>query len=151
LLQSRFPVLGDPGPILKKFIERFFPELLEPAQPANHQSSTWTVYYNFDQYLWSPEGKSDKGVGVFFRFGAADEDTSPVHYAYNVGVAAKGVIPGRPDDQFGVGWSRVEMSGNLVPFLRRRLNLGLNTEDTVELYYDGALTAWLGATFDVQV
>ena len=103
LLQSRFPALGDPGPILEKFIERFFPGLVVPAQPANHQSSTWTVFYNFDQYLWSPEGEPDRGVGLFFRFGAADKDTSPVQYAYNVGIGARGIVPGRPADQFGVG------------------------------------------------
>jgi porin len=98
-----------------------------------------------------PEGEPDQGVGLFFRFGAADRDTSPVQYAYNVGIGAKGIVPGRPNDQFGVGWSRVDLSGNLVPFLRQQLNLGLQKEDTVELYYDAAVTAWLGATFDVQV
>src|SRR5262249_55357462 len=151
LLQSRFPALGDPGPILVKFLERFFPGLLVPTQPPNHQSSTWTVYYNFDQFLWSPEGEPDHGVGLFFRFRGAHEDTSPVQYAYNGGIGAKGTVPGRPSGQFGVGWSRVDMSGNLVPFLRQQLGLGLQTEDTVELYYDAALTAWLGASFDIQV
>ena len=151
LLRNRFPRLGDPGPILEKFIERFFPGLLVPTQPLNHDDSTWTVYYNFDQYLWSPDGHPDRGIGLFFRFGAADEDTSPVHYAYNVGIGGKGIVPGRPSDQFGIGWSRVDLSGNLVPFLRQQLDLGLEQEDTVELYYDAALTPWLGTTLDLQI
>ena len=98
-----------------------------------------------------PEGEPDRGVGVFFRFGAADKDTSPVQYAYNVGIGAKGIVPGRPSDQFGVGWSRVDLSGNLVPFLCQRLGLGLQQEDTVELYYDAAITPWLGTSLDLQI
>src|SRR5262245_33058581 len=27
---------------------------------------TWAIYYNFDQYLWSPKGEPDKGIGTFF-------------------------------------------------------------------------------------
>jgi porin len=150
LLQSRFPRLGDPGPVLERFIERFFPGLV-PTQPANREDSTWAVWYNFDQYLWSPEGHPDRGIGLFFRFGAADEDTNPVHYAYNVGLSGNGIVPGRPADRFGVGWSRVELSGNLVPFLRQQLDLGLEREDTVEVYYNAALTPWLGASLDLQV
>jgi porin len=58
---------------------------------------------------------------------------------------------GSPRDTFGVGWSRVEFSNNLVPFLRQRLGLGLDHEDVVELFYNVAITPWLHATADLQV
>ena len=63
LLTQQFPRLADPGPVLARFLERFFPGLLVPAQPLNRVNYTWTVYYNFDQYLWSPEGAPDRGSG----------------------------------------------------------------------------------------
>ena len=76
---------------------------------------------------------------------------NPIKYAYNVGVSGNGVVPGRPDDAFGVGWSRIQFSNNFVPFLRDTLNLGLDHEDAVELYYNVAATKWLGLTVDLQI
>jgi porin len=151
LLEKRFARLSDPGPILRRILERFFPSLLVPVQPANTTSNTWAVYYNFDQFLWSPKGQPDKGIGAFFRFGISDGIANPVKYAYNVGLGGKGIVPGRPADSFGIGWARTQMSSNFVPFLRQQLNLGLDKEDAVEMYYNFSVTKWLNATLDLQV
>ena len=151
LLEKRFTRLADPGPILRRILARFFPELLVPVQPANKTDNTWSVYYNFDQFLWSPQGQPDKGIGAFFRFGISDGIANPIRYAYNVGLGGKGIVPGRPLDTFGVGWARTQMSDNFVPFLRQRLNLGLDMEDAVEMYYNVAITKWLTATVDLQI
>ncbi len=151
LLTGRFPRLQDPGPILLRILERFFPELLVPVQPLNEKSETWSVYYNFDQYLWSPEGDPDRGVGVFFRFGVSDGNPNPVKYAYNVGVSVNGMVPGRPRDTLGIGWARTQFSGDFVPFLRQKLDVGLDIEDAVELYYNAAITPWLNVAVDLQI
>jgi len=150
-LTTRFPRLNDPGPVLRRFLERFFPQLLLPVEPLNREKETWAVYYNFDQYLWSPAGDPTRGVGPFFRFGFSDGRANPVKYHYNVGIGGKGVVPTRPHDTFGIGWSRVEFSKDLIPFLRRTLHLGLEREDAVEAYYNVAVTPWLGITLDLQV
>lgn len=151
LITTRFPRLGDPGPVLRRILERFFPQLLVPVRPLKTQDSTWSVYYNFDQYLWSPSGDPTKGIGMFFRFGASDGEVNPVKNTYNVGLSGNGVVPGRPDDTFGLGWARTDFSSNFIPFLRKTLNLGLNHEDAIELYYNVAVTKWLGLTADVQI
>jgi porin len=151
LLTERFPRLGDPGPILTRILERFFPTLLVPTQPPNTVSDTWAVYYNFDQYVWSPKGDPTRGIGVFFRFGASDGVANPIKYAYNVGIGGKGIVPGRPEDTFGIGWSRVEFSDSFVPFLRQQLALGLDREDAVEMYYNASITHWLNASLDLQI
>jgi len=151
LATERFPRLADPGPVLTQFLARFFPSLLVPTQPLNKVDYTWAVYYNFDQYLWSPEGVSDRGIGVFFRFGASDGVANPIKYAYNVGIGAKGLWSWRPHDNFGIGWARTEISGNFVPFLRQQLQLGLGHEDAIELYYNAQITRWFSAAFDLQI
>jgi porin len=151
LLQERFPRLSDPGPDLTRFLERFFPNLLVPVRPVNRESSTWGVFYGFEQYLWQPEGDPKRGIGMFFTFGASDGDANPIKYSYNVGLGGNGVVPGRPDDSFGLAWARTEFSDNFLPFLRRRLDLGLDHEDVVELYYNAAVTGWLAATLDLQI
>jgi len=151
LLDSRFPTLADPGPLLRRFLERFFPQLLTPAQPARTDNSTWAIYYGFDQYLWQPGGDPKRGIGMFFTFGASDGIVNPVKYSYNVGIGGNGIVPGRPNDNFGVGWARADLTSNFVPFLRTQLHLGLDHDDVVEMYYNASLTGWLGATLDLQI
>ena len=151
LAQERFPLLGDPGPLLRRILERFFPGLLVPAQRANREDDTWTVLYGFDQFFWHPGGDQKRGIGMFFNFGASDGKANPVKYSYNVGIGGKGVVPGRPHDTFGVGWARTELSNNFLPFLRQTLDLGLDREDAVEMYYNAQLTRWLNMSLDLQV
>ena len=150
LLQTRFPRLGDPGPALEQILARFFPGLLVPAVPANRDSSSWAVNYAFDQYLWQPAGDAKHGVGVFFAAGVSDGNPNPIKYTFSAGVGGKGV-PTRPDGSYGIGLTRTQFSSAFVPFLRERLNLGLDHEDALEAYYNLAITGWLTATADLQV
>jgi porin len=151
LLTERFPGLGDPGRVLRRILERFFPELLVPVQPASRKDSTWATYYGFEQYLWHPSSDRTRGIGVFFVFGASDGEVNPVKYSYSLGIGGRGVVPGRPRDTFGVGWARTGLSGDFLPFLRKQLRLGLEREDALELYYNASLTPWLNVTADLQI
>jgi porin len=148
---NRFPRLADPGPVLRRIIDRFFPNLAIPPEPLKTKQDTWAVYYNFDQFLWNPGADPTKGVGIFFRAGVSDGKVNPVKYHFNVGVSANGIVPGRPDDTFGIGWSRVNLSDDLIPALRVRLGIGLEREDAVEMYYNFAVTKWLGVSLDLQI
>ena len=127
------------------------PASWSPSQPLNQKSDTWAVFYNFDQYLWQPTGDPKRGIGLFFTFGASDGNPNPIKYSYNMGIGGNGVVPGRPNDTFGLGWARTELSGQFVPFLRQNRPLGLNREDAIEMYYNAALTPWLNATADLQI
>ncbi len=151
LLQDRFPLLANPGPVLTDIFTRFFPALLVPVQPANRMSSTWSINYAFDQYLWQPKDDSKHGVGVFFSFGASDGNPNPIKYSFVTGIGGKGVVPGRADDSFGIGVARTQFSSDFVPFLRQALNLGLQHEDALEMYYNATITQWLSATADLQI
>jgi porin len=151
LLNDTFPRLGNPGPILEKILARFFPGLVVPTKPANRMNSSWSINYSFDQYLWQPEGDPKHGIGVFFSFGASDGNPNPIKYAFFAGIGGKGVVPGRPDDSFGLGIARTQFSSDFVPFLRQKLNLGLEHEDALEMYYNVSITKWLNATADLQI
>jgi porin len=151
LLQERFPRLGNPGPILEAILARFFPGLVVPTQPASRTNSSWSAYYALDQYLWQPAGDPKHGIGVFFSFGTSDGNPNPMKYALLAGIGGKGVVPGRPDDSFGLGIARTHFSSDFVPFLRQRLNLGLDNEDALETYYNAAITKWLTASADLQI
>jgi porin len=150
LLQSRFPKLGDPGPILAQILEKYFPDLGTPVFP-NHEHSAWAVGYGFDQYLWQPAGDSTHGIGVFFSANASDANPNPIKYSFLGGVGGKGVGSTRPNDTYGLGFARNQFSSAFVPFLRQRLGLGLENEDTFEAYYNMAVTGWLSVTADLQI
>jgi porin len=151
LLQERFPRLANPGPALREILARFFPNLLIPTQPPNHQSSSWSVSYAFDQYFWQPAGDPKHGLGLFFGFGVSDGNPNPIEYSFLAGIGGKGVVPGRPDDTFGLALARTQLSSAFLPFLRQQLNLGLQHEDAVEMYYNISVTKWLNVTADLQV
>jgi porin len=152
LLFYRFPRLQDPGPVLRAILERFAPGLLGPVQPLNEEKDTWSVYYNFDQYLWNPDGDKTRGIGMFFRFGASDGNPNPIKYGYNVGVSGNGIIPGRLRDSFGIGWARTVFSDKFLPVVRDRIaGVGLNKEDAVEMYYNFEITRAVSATLDLQI
>ena len=60
-------------------------------------------------------------------------------------------MPDRPDDSFGLGFAKTQFSGDFVPILRQALNLGLQHEDAIEMYYNAAITGWLNLTTDLQI
>jgi len=151
LLQAKFPRLQDPGPLLRRILEQRFPGLLVPVLPLNKENDAWSIYYNFDQYLWNPDRNPNRGIGVFGRFGVSDGKANPIKYHFSFGIGGKGVLAGREQDTFGIGWSRLEFSDEFVPFLRKNVGIGLQHEDTVELYYNFALTGWVNLTADLQV
>ena len=150
LLKERFPLLGNPGPILERILERFAPELLNPVQPANTTSSTWALIYGFDQYFWQPAGDPKRGIGMFFNFGASDGVANPVKYSLMSGSGATG-RSGTSGRQLRRRLGPHPVQPQLLPLLRERFDLGLDKEDVVEAFYNAAITKWLRISLDLQV
>jgi porin len=111
---------------------------------------TWAVFYNFDQFLYETAPDSGKGIGLFGRFGASEGNPNPVQYAYSAGVGAKGLIPGRDLDQFGLGYYYNAIN-NPTFQLPRSTRAFLRDEWGFEAYYNVAITPWLLLTPDIQV
>jgi porin len=160
---TRFPRIGnilDPSgntPLqdrLRQILLARAPALagaLAAVGPPRTVQDSWAVYYNFDQYLWADKTDPNQGIGLFFRAGVSDGKANPILHHFNVGLSGRGMIPGRPQDQYGIGWSRIDFSDDLFPLLREQLDLGLKTEDTFEAYYNFAITRAVSLTADVQV
>ena len=123
----------------------------QPAEPLNQEEETWAAVYSFEQFLWQPAGDPKRGIGMFFSAGVSDGKANPIKYSYSLGLVGKGVVPGRPRDDFGIGWARTEFSDDFVPYLRDTFDLGLDHEDAVELYYNAAVTPWLSVSPSFQV
>ncbi len=123
--------------------------IIENQALAKHDD-TWGVFYNFDQFLYQPKEGVDQGVGLFGRFGAAEGQPIPTKYFYSAGIGAKGLIPGRSLDQFGIGY--YYSNNNNPTFQRPRVTQSLLRDEWgFEAYYNVALTPWLLITPDIQV
>ena len=114
------------------------------------KEGTWCIYYNFDQYLYEIEKGSDRGIGIFGRFGVSDGNPTFMHFFYSLGVGGKGVIPGRPLDQFGIGAYYVDIRRPKLtgPFATREF---FRDEYGLEAYYNIAITPWMKLTPDIQI
>ena len=111
------------------------------------KSSDWAFTYDFDQYLYTVPGKPEQGVGLFGRIGLTSGEVNPIQQFYSIGVGGKGVIPGRDQDTFGIGYYFLVLSDKLPQLVQR----GARNEQGVEFYYNVAVTPWLHITPDLQV
>lgn len=126
------------------------PRIILPNIPVSRESGSWSVYYNFDQYLVVDPCDPKKGWGVFGRAGIADEQTNPINYFLSLGIGGQSLLASRPDDTFGIGWYYSGTSGDIAPFVERVLG-GFGDGQGVECYYDIAVTKYLNVTPDMQV
>jgi len=88
-------------------------------------------------------------VGIYGRFGASDGNPNPIHYFYSIGIGGNGILPGRPLDQFGVGYYYMDISNPKFtgPLGTRSF---LRDEYGFEGYYNFAVTPWMKLTPDIQ-
>ena len=111
---------------------------------VHDEEDSWTLWYNFDQYLLG--GEAGRGLGIFGRFGIANEDTNLAKRFYSLGLGGKGMVPGREYDRFGLGYYYLEYADDLAGLL-----CGDGNEQGVEVYYEFAITPWWSITADLQI
>lgn len=121
------------------------------------ESESWYVYASMWQYLYTPDatparinaadGRPDlRGIGLFARFGYADEDTNPLKWTASVGIGGRGMIPGRDEDTFGIGYVFTEIEN-----LRGSVLLGIEeSAQVIEAFYNIAVTPSVNLTLDAQ-
>jgi hypothetical protein len=94
----------------------------------------WGLGISADQQL-------TEAIGLFARFGWNNEDVYVVKWEASGGANLKGLIPGREEDEIGIGFA------GLVPDGRYRAD---DPEYHLELYYRIAVTENLAFTPDIQ-
>ncbi len=135
----------------------------------NEQNENSAVFVNFAQYLWVEDGSVEAfnrrldsgrhaglthhndppaGIGIFGRAGWAPKDRNTIDQFYSLGIGGYGaLIPGRDDDQWGIGWAGTHISSDL-----RDLPSGLRSwEHGFEGFYNFALTPAAHFSVNAQV
>jgi porin len=137
------PRLGIPiGSIIRGEIP--ISDALSEVQ-IREQSGSWSVFYNFDQFLYTTKVDGSQGLGIFGRIGFGDRNTNILEQFYSFGIGGQGMLPGRDLDRFGIGFYYTNFSNDLPGILLSSDEIGL------EIFYNIAATNWLYVTPDLQV
>lgn len=122
------------------------------------KDNTWAAYWSAWQYVWVKDeseapinlmnGEQDRqGLGLFGRFGFADQDTNTIEWTASAGLGGKGLIPGREYDTCGAGFFYLSVQPD-------RLIDSIGVDDHsqgFEAYYNVAITPATNLSFDFQI
>lgn len=118
--------------------------LAHPASsgvPATHRRN-WGVYGIVDQQLLRPaDGDAASGVSAYLRVALNPADRNLVRTYLDGGLVVNGMLPGRPDDKFGIAFIHTRLSDRLRQLDREAIAQGAlatpprDHETNVELTY----------------
>lgn len=121
-----------------------------PDLPIPTHEGSWSLYWNFDQYLVVRSTKPLNGWGVFGRAGLGDPSTNPLAWFLSFGLGGNVPLASRPADTFGVGWYYAGSSNQIGTTLTSTLG-PIDDGQGVECFYNYQLTPAIRLTPDVQV
>jgi porin len=113
----------------------------------------WGFYGILDQQIWRLGSGDDagKGAAVFLRVAGAPGDRNLIDFYIDGGLNFSGVIPGRPDDAFGVAVAYAHISDYVRGFdLESGLPVARSSETALELTYQYQVAPGWSLQPDVQ-
>jgi len=112
------------------------------------KTDRWYVAYTFDNWLYQSKENPKEGFGIFGQFAISDGNPNWLHWLAFGGFGGTGLIPGRPIDNWGIGYYCASFASGLKdldpPYPDIRDEQGL------EVFYNFAVTPWLVIGADVQ-
>jgi porin len=122
------------------------PQLIPP--PSEKHGRYW-LGYSFEQTLWQSPTDPNQTWGLFGQTAVSDGNPNSYRWSAMGGIGGTGLVPGRPNDRFGVGAFYYRYSDELKKALAPVVTLG--DEYGAELFYNFAITKWFRVTADFQV
>ncbi len=110
----------------------------------------WLASYAVQQYLVQSADNPAAGWGLFALATLSDGNPNPVRWSALAGFAGNNLLPGRVNDQWGVGFFHYGLTAPLLSGLAER-GLYRRSEGGIEAFYNWAITPWLRLTGDLQI
>jgi len=110
----------------------------------------WLASYAVQQYLVQSPDDPNVGWRLFGLATLSDGNPNPVRWSTLVGFAGRNLLPGRVNDQWGVGFYHYGLAQPLLTGLAER-NIYRRSEGGIEAFYNWAITPWLRMTGDLQI
>ncbi len=98
------------------------------------------AYFFAEQTVYREKEDPSQGLALFFRYGVASGDVNVLDYSYSMGLRYKGLLPGRNEDEFGIGLTRGHASAK---FKQASGTLLASNETALEITYRAKVTRWL--------
>ena len=122
-----------------------FPPGGPPSLKFSTKDESWAFWYNGQLAFWMHPDDEERQLGLFWRFGYADDETNPIEWNLAGGLGGVGPLAVRPRDRFGIGVYHLEPSDNFpLPAL------GVEEETGFEIFYTLQLLPGLAFTADLQ-
>ncbi|MBW8016613.1 MAG: carbohydrate porin [Planctomycetes bacterium] len=104
----------------------------------------YVLWYNFDQYIFTEKDDPTQGIGLFGRYGYSNGKANVLDEFYSFGIGGKGIVEGRDDDTFGLGYYYAGVSNDFP-----KAN-NLSHEEGIEIYYAAQMTKSVQVTQTLQ-
>ena len=122
-----------------------FPVGADPSLKFSSKDESWALWYNGQLALWTHPDDEERQLGLFFRFGYADDETNLIEWNLAGGLVGLGLFDMRPRDRFGIGVYHLEPSDKFpLP------QLGIKEETGFEIFYTFQLLPGVALTTDLQ-
>ncbi len=105
---------------LGKFEDKRFDEngrsLADPGSSgiARSYHRNYGIYAVVDQQVYRTEADGNKGVFTFGRVAGLPSDRNTIDFAFDAGMRFTGLVPGRPDDEFGFAFAYNQVSRRIA-------------------------------------
>jgi porin len=98
------------------------------------------AYFLAEQTVFREKEDPAQGPALFFRYGVANGDVNTLDYSYSLGLRYKGLLPGRDEDEFGIGMTRGHAGAKFRQAAATPLTSG---ETALEITYRAKVARWL--------
>jgi len=121
------------------------PQPKERLDGTGEERDDLGFYLSLDQMLWRENADEDdsQGLGLFARYGLADDKVNEVCTFWSVGAQYQGLVLARDEDILGFGVAQGRLSSDA--------DVSASHETVFELYYNAIVAPWLSVSPSVQM
>jgi porin len=121
---------------------------LPPDLQTGRESGYWHAAVKVAHLLVESPTSPGEGLGVYGKVGVSDGNPNVFQASFAGGLAAHGMIPGRPDDVVGLGYVYYNFSDELQSVVEPLAEF--EDEQGAELFYNFAITPFFRVSADLQ-
>lgn len=121
---------------------------LPPGFETTTEDGAYNVSFEFKHNLQESTTQPNASWGFYFKVAIADGNPNYVQSSVIAGIGGKALFFGRPQDSFGLGAYRYNLSDVLQDSLFP--NTKFKDESAIEAFYSYSVTPWLYVGGDVQ-
>lgn len=121
---------------------------LPPDLQTKTKNDSYNISLNMSHLLLKSATHPSQGLGIYGKAAVADGNPNPIKRSFIGGFAGHRLVPGRPDDIFGIGYFYYDFSDDLKSAVQPLLDF--DQEQGIELFYTLAITPWFRVTADLQ-